>query len=133
MENLIPIFNQINELGITIHIVKVPAHSDMKYNEIADIKAKEAAQLAEQLHIENNYNWNPLKAPAIVDIQKWITELNNKYQINNQNEFNKIKNELTYNFNETDFIIDNNFINSLYYNENQLRKNIHMCLVHYIL
>jgi hypothetical protein len=75
LNNLIELLNKIQQLNIKIIFIKVPAHNDIKFNEIADIEAKKAAQLAITQSNDINF-WNPQKSPAIVDIQKWISYIN---------------------------------------------------------
>jgi hypothetical protein len=126
MNNLINTLNELKQLNYNIYIVKVPAHSDLENNDKVDILAKEAAQIAKDNYLDENL-WNDDNTPAIVDMQVWISEINDKYKQQQEQQFNDLYDSIYFD-NNTEYITDNIFLNAMYYNNNKFRNNINNIL-----
>ena len=72
------LLQQLHQLDFNIQFVKVPAHSDIEFNEKVDALAKSAAEQAIENETNNSECWHPMRAPVMVHASQLLAEANRR-------------------------------------------------------
>ena len=111
IQNIFKLCKVLSQYQINVNIIKIPSHSGIEGNEMADAVAKQAAQISRDCKFGKSkiIKYNTFKNPANVDIAKdliklrkfqnerrrkeWIQEKQEKQLVKQQQHYQKMENE----------------------------------------